>query len=453
MQQVSQGRQLFDGIFVEIFFNTNGIDPLDPQNMVIMPLLLITNTSGSFQTLSEPYINDQGQYSVKIQDMSLDNSDNYQEYQLTFGECVPRFILDSSRYKCANKTYVDQYFSQIQNFLSLKSFTTEFSSKYKQTQKINQVYLFAIDSNITFFSQINTKVGVTEIDDGLLFQNQYSTTYLSDIIINTQTLNQEYFKRFVGFTVYQSFYFRKSSLQLLQSVEYPKINSVLADIGSIISIILAITYIIQYINDEFLIREMEKKVISIYYPEIDYLKIDRKWNGQITNIYNQKSKQTINHDFFSQYYQELRSIANKKLQYTNIIYELSRLQFTLQSLQYTEQLKAVHKVGIRLKQQQKLEIQNVSFEYIRPNQISPDSEMEIHERDQIANLVTNDQIRKPKQSHSPLIQNTSKQDLQEEETVKQQYRILNDEDFRLLLPDQEIQINNSNEFFQLNEIL
>ena len=31
---------------------------------------------------------------------------------------------------------------------------------------------------------------------------------------------------------------------------------------------------------------MEKKVISIYYPEIDYLKIDRKWNGQITNIYN-----------------------------------------------------------------------------------------------------------------------------------------------------------------------
>lgn len=60
----------------------------------------------------------------------------------------------------------------------------------------------------------------------------------------------------------------------------------LADIGSIISIILAITYIIQYLNDEFLIKEMENKVISIYYPEWDHLKIDRKWNGQITSIFN-----------------------------------------------------------------------------------------------------------------------------------------------------------------------
>lgn len=86
-------------------------------------------------------------------------------------------------------------------------------------------------------------------------------------------------------------------------VEYPKISEVLAEIGSIVSIILVFSYLAVLRNESKLYNEAINCVIQMYYPQFKNVNFIKNWWGQVKQIYfNEK---LLNKEKFMSFYAEL----------------------------------------------------------------------------------------------------------------------------------------------------
>jgi len=86
-------------------------------------------------------------------------------------------------------------------------------------------------------------------------------------------------------------------------VEYPKISEVLAEIGSIVSIILVFSYLAILRNESKLYNDAITCVIQMYYPEIKNVAFIKNWWGQVQEIY--LKNKLLNKEKFMSYYAEL----------------------------------------------------------------------------------------------------------------------------------------------------
>ena len=70
----------------------------------------------------------------------------------------------------------------------------------------------------------------------------------------------------------------------------------------------------------------------MYYPEFNKLIVKKNWLGTIQSIQNKQTNLFYDVKEFKQYYEKLAYVAEQKLCMSNMIYELSRIQFAIQSL-------------------------------------------------------------------------------------------------------------------------
>ena len=78
---------------------------------------------------------------------------------------------------------------------------------------------------------------------------------------------------------------------------------------------------------------MVDEIIGYYFPEYKYIKIKRKLcDKKFIKIFSRDGKKEYASQQILKIYEKAENIAVNKLNVLNIVYELSRIQFILQSL-------------------------------------------------------------------------------------------------------------------------
>lgn len=108
---------------------------------------------------------------------------------------------------------------------------------------------------------------------------------------------------------------------------YPKIGEVLAEIGSIISVLFMIKYLIVELNLFNLKTGFLDILISIYFPDMLKFEIKKNWLSKIVSV--KKNGKSVDVKKFEKMINKLRRTFACKLNYMNLIYEVSRLQFII----------------------------------------------------------------------------------------------------------------------------
>ncbi|CAK69145.1 unnamed protein product (macronuclear) [Paramecium tetraurelia] len=435
------------------------IDPFDPGNIILQPVL----SKFENQQLVDSYpceyrLQDNNDiYEVILKNIELNLNMNYSdddpqiEYLLSFGTCMEIYLLDGQ--KCANQSLVNTYMNQKSHAIILNHYVKEYNSKQKRIQNVTKQFLGILTSNSTLYFQNQIRLSKTEVDDGFLFPSNSNKEFPMDVIIISQTTSTDSFYNVFGRATYLVMAYSLSEVIQEQYIEYPKISEVLADIGSIVSIILVLSYLFIFLNEHQLEKESISKVIQMYYPEYCNIQQSQNWYGKIVEVkYNNI---IIDKDEYISFYNKIQRIAAKKLSITNILYTLAKLQFLLQSTYPSDKIKLAHKVGIKLKQFSKISTPEIIQEQLNLQEISrnqSNDHIQIHD---ISNVNQNEQ-------------NNNQSSMVQQETInkdnsksiflklKDEFHLLSDEDFQLFTIDEPITIDDdiqkSDIYFENNYI-
>ncbi|CAD8213982.1 unnamed protein product [Paramecium octaurelia] len=441
-------------------FKTDQIDPFDPGNIILQPILSQFSNQQLVKSYSFYYnqkLEDYDVHEVILENIELNlntnkSSDNPQiEYLLSFGTCMDIYLLEGQ--KCANESLVNTYMNQRSHALIMNHFVKEYNSKQKRIQNVKKQYLAILTKNTTLYFQNQIRLSKTQIDDGFLFPSNSKKEFPVDTIIISQTTVPDSFQNIFGRPTYLVMAYGLSEVIQEQYIEYPKISEVLADIGSIVSIILVLSYLFIFFNEHNLEKESVQKVIQMYYPEFGNIKFKQNWYGKIVEV--KQNNILIEKEEFLIFYNRLQKIATKKLSITNILYTLSKLQFLLQSTYNVDKIKLAHKIGIKLRQFSKasniaLIQEQLNFQEISRNESK--EQIQIHD---VANINLNEQNNNP---NSMVRQETINKDNSKSIflKLKEEYHLLSDEDFQFFTIDEPILIDNdiqkSDTYFENNFI-
>ncbi|CAD8171334.1 unnamed protein product [Paramecium pentaurelia] len=441
-------------------YKNDQIDPFDPGNIILQPILSKFENQQLIKSYSFYYnqkLEKQDIYEVILENIELNlnlnksNDDPQIEYLLSFGTCMEKYLLDGQ--KCANETLVNTYLNQNSHAIILNHFVKEYNSKQKRIQNVKKQFLAILTKNTTLYFQNQIRLSKTQIDDGFLFPSNSNQEFPIDTIIISQTTVPDSFQNIFGRATYLVMAYSLNEVIQEQYIEYPKISEVLADIGSIVSIILVLSYLVIFFNEHNLEKESIQKVIQMYYPEFCNIKYNQNWYGKIIEVkYNDI---LIDKEEFLIYYNKIQRIASKKLSITNILYTLAKLQFLVQSTYNIDKIKLAHKIGIKLKQFSKANSIPLIQEQLNCQEISRNEskdQVQIHD---IANINFNDQNNNQNSMirHETINKDNSKSIFLK---LKEECHLLSDEDFQLFTIDEPILIDNdiqkSDTYFENNFI-
>ncbi|CAD8056013.1 unnamed protein product [Paramecium sonneborni] len=456
--QTSQSSKYFkiedsiSSIFARKNYRKDELDPFDPQNIILQPILskfsnqqLVESKSFQFNTKSSRYNNTE----IILQDLdlnlNLENSINNPQidYILSFGTCIKEYLQEGQQ--CANQTLVDIYMKQQSHAILMNNYVKEYNPKKMKLETVKKQFLTMFNNDTTIYLQNQIRISKTNIDDGFLFPSQSYSEFPVDIVIISQSIDTQSFSSIFHRPTFLVLAYSLSEISQEQFIEYPKFSEVLADIGSIVSIILVFSHIILLVNEQKLEKESVQKIISMYYPEIVNIKFKSNWYGKIIDVI--QNEISIDKIAFLKYYDEIQRVARKKLNMANIIYTQAKLQFLIQSTYTQSQIRQAHQVGIKLQQFPKAQDQS-NIEYIQRNE--PIEHIQIHDVSQVDSIELNE--------NSSIRKKVALNDNQKYIFIKpqNQYHILNDEDFHLFTIGESIfkdnETNKWDPYFEKNYI-
>ncbi|CAK93420.1 unnamed protein product (macronuclear) [Paramecium tetraurelia] len=399
-QQINVEQKLkLQGVFAEIsYFQelSHQIDPFDPQNMILQPLLVSSSSyydqtpiNATFQYRKTQ--EGKTQNKLLIEDIVISNSPissqdhKYTNYQLTFTYCNPELLQDGQ--KCANQDLINKYFQQ-DNYFQILIYLEQFDPRNKQITKIPKFFVFEMMQKSYFQNMFTLKSGDLIMDDGFLFPNSNQQTYLSDLSVLTTQFDQEYAQKAYGQDIIAVLYFNLDQVKTVNMVEYPKISEILADTGSIISWILSISFIVSKYNENLSNDKAQKDIITMYYHDFNDFIIQKNWMGQIKKV-NYKGK---DYDLKKsiEILNKLDSIAIKKMNYLNLQNEVAKLQLILQEHLGIQQIKKYLQSQYKLESLfDKLGIPDINYQSSL-NQILPQIDEQLVQNLQIQPEIIND---------------------------------------------------------------
>ena len=103
--------------------------------------------------------------------------------------------------------------------------------------------------------------------------------------------------------------------------EYPSISEMFASIGSTFQAMMLIKYFILYFNRSQMKIELKNYCRDLYYPELK--KITSFKNGKDHLIYHELKK--LDPNKYSQFLSDLDKRLDCKMNFSNLIYEMSRM--------------------------------------------------------------------------------------------------------------------------------
>ncbi|CAD8129845.1 unnamed protein product [Paramecium sonneborni] len=209
----------------------------------------------------------------------------------------------------------------------------QYNTKLKEFEMISKQLYFILDRETALYTQLKQKhLQLTQVS----FQNQQK--------IKSQLSN---FKQSFGSKYLGLFLIGVDSLSETQQIIYPKLGEILADVGSIMSTLMMLKLIVIQINSKILEDTLLNTIISYYYPEMQQVSFERNFLGRITNV-SKNGKVIQDKVGFLKYYEQLKDFTKDKLTILNQIYEISRIQFILLSIQSKQAFRHSHQIGIRL---------------------------------------------------------------------------------------------------------
>ncbi|KAM3133672.1 hypothetical protein pb186bvf_014218 [Paramecium bursaria] len=302
------------------------------------------------------------------------NSTYHQEYYTIITDCMPYFL--ESDEQCASNSTIKQFWSQ-NNIMSYSFYFQQYNTVDRVLNNISKQYFMVINQEQTFYNQVYIKSTLTQADYGLLFPDVYNYQYISDVSQTSQSLNIQTFTSLFQVPIYVIFAVHMDMLQTQQNIQFPNISQVLADIGSIVSLILFLSYIAILLNQKGLEEEAKQDIIKMFFPTIDQIEVKKNWYGKVLQVHNPITKQQFEVKQYKDYYQKLNDIAEQKLCFANQIFEMSRLQFAIQKLIGKEELSKYRDINLKVTLQAIKNLvvdESQPFQFRNNNQITPAQE-------------------------------------------------------------------------------
>ncbi|CAD8213717.1 unnamed protein product [Paramecium octaurelia] len=452
--------------------NDTNIDPFNPQNIVMLPLIFQYVNGQLITPPSLPLINntaDDEFVTIFFDNITLAISKERTvespelEYMIILIDCVPQILANNTQLKCANSTTRKSFFNQSVNTLLFTTFIKQFNAQQEKINTFGSEVIVALDPSSVYFSTSTLKMQETVIDNGLLFENTYQRDFILDISTAGQQVNSKFFADVINSTTYFINNYQLNGIKSIQYIQYPKVNEVLADTGSIVSILLLTSAFVIMTNQYFLESEAISQVINMFYPNLKYLKYRKNWYGKITRI--QLLDRNLNIDKFNSHYGKLKEVAQVKLTITNQIYEISRLQFILQSIISRSHFISSHQIGIKENNfientKEDNEMDNQEVEMFKDSRVAPsnDSKIEMTQQQQQQgqqNMLqdNSDNSMLPSVNHKPEVFQQLKSQFQSSLDKFNCPQELSDQDFELLISKkQRTEAQLMPQFFEINKI-
>ncbi|CAD8052294.1 unnamed protein product [Paramecium sonneborni] len=244
---------------------------------------------------------------------------------------------------CANEKEIEDFFTSAVNYMVFQISLKQFNSKTEQFEFVKKAFYFSIDKAIATQGQILLKQAEAFIDNGIILGSTVKQTFVQDIQILTTSSSLNLWHQILGFDSYFNMIFRLDPVSQNIQISYPKLGEVLAQVGSIVNVLMLLKYIILFYNEKLLENSFIDQVLSFYF--IDYIQL-------------KNSKENKNKKFCSLLVEQ----AQKKLVYINIIYEISRIQLFLQNQFGRKKVLESHQMGILLQSPNQNQNQNHNFD-------------------------------------------------------------------------------------------
>ncbi|CAD8141396.1 unnamed protein product [Paramecium octaurelia] len=252
---------------------------------------------------------------------------------------------------CAEQQEIDEYFSTNHGLLFLSINLQQYNYETLEFEQIKKTEQFAFEEVSPFHAQVVIQKQQTTIDNGILFSNLEQYEVIKDFRVNTQTISSKFAEKTVisadgsklQFDSLCSFGFRIDNKLGLEVILMPKLGEVLAQIGSIVNVIMLLKIFSNIINTTILESTLLDEIIEIYYPQFKQVQITRNVLGKVKQVHYKGVQ--IKMKTFKPKYNQLLDIARIKFTYNNLIQELSRIQMILIHQIGMENIKNIFKNG------------------------------------------------------------------------------------------------------------
>ncbi|CAD8112412.1 unnamed protein product [Paramecium primaurelia] len=233
-------------------------------------------------------------------------------------------------YECASEEEIQDFFKSSVNYISFWLNLKQYDPYTQAFEVVKKQYYMSFDYEIAQQGQLILTQTKATIDTGILFGKFYSKSYVYNAQLVTSATSKNFWQTLLVQQSYFNLFIRLDPMSYDTQIVYPKLGEILAQVGSIISMLMIIQYAIQHYNERILDCNFIDKVLKFYFIDYGYLKQSK----------NKLDKETC---------QELIQSARKKLVYTNIIYELSRIQLFLLYHFGRTPLEQTHNLGLYAK--------------------------------------------------------------------------------------------------------
>ncbi|CAD8145977.1 unnamed protein product [Paramecium octaurelia] len=351
----------FNYDIVKIYFwklDATYVDPFEEK--VLLPVLSFMNFDGSITSsvikMSVETTSDGNKYFLP----KLHFGEEYQNGNLyissdatiLFIKCQQEYLEDGD--SCANQEKSDQFFSQPFNVITTEVTYKSIDSNNGETKTSTQEYYFQVEPSNCYTLNIFLQSNLYEVRDYFLFGSPKIQEYINGAFIQTQTNTFNYCKLAYGNDALGVVYLTMQGNQVKTIFEYPHAGDLLANIGSIVSLLFMIKYIIILLNQHFLQENLIHSIIRIYYPQFKNVKIQKNWKFQINKV--KIGDKFVDVNQFQSFYNKIVEKIQNKMSYLNLLYEISRLYFIIRSSHSRDVIRKTHQIGIRMGFLQDLEL-------------------------------------------------------------------------------------------------
>ncbi|CAD8148933.1 unnamed protein product [Paramecium pentaurelia] len=335
-------------------YQNEQVDPFNQYNNIITPIGIYFDSDNESENISflnqDEIISKYGTKKFGLNQIRLSQS---RELMIVLVKCDHSYL--SGNQSCASDKEIDDFFTSAVNYFEFQLNFKQFNSQTQQFELFKRTYYFSLDQVIATQSQISLKQTQAYIDNGILLDSIQQEIFVQDAQILTTSSSLSLWQNMLGVDTYFTITLRLDPISNELYIVYPKIGEVLAQVGSIVNVLLMLKYIILYYNEKILDRSLIDQVLSFYFADYKQLK-----NSKVDQ---DKKACSI-----------LVEQAQKRLVYINIIYELSRIQMFLQHQFGRKKLQESHSFGILLKPTNRNFNQDFDQELIEISQEHSDEE-------------------------------------------------------------------------------
>ncbi|CAD8055874.1 unnamed protein product [Paramecium sonneborni] len=311
---------------------TEQLDPLNQKEKIIQAYLITQQN----QSINIANFESQNNNKIVMDNFNFSLSDSQTSLFPTQTFLALQLCNRTQQVNCASDDKIQQFLQLSGLSMKIDMNFLYFNAQLNQYERITKTFQYAIETDVTLLNVFQLQMQKNIINNGFLFDNIIESQVINDVQIITQSVQQEYFSIYLNglIAVYE---FNLNQLVQIQLIQFAKISEILADVGSIISTLMALKGLAIAMNTyllEELINQIKNQQKSIWLNKI---------SPALSQLYRFNRIQQILHKGQINCFKK-----KKKKTIINQIYEISRLQFLVQLSIDKNKISQSHKFGIPL---------------------------------------------------------------------------------------------------------